>query len=121
MAATVQIGGNGTLFIGEDKLLRIEVVNEAGVPVDASGWTIVFDVRKSDTATVPLLLKTATVTGTFNPVRASNTQRAEVLLTSTEMDAFKQKTYRHSWKRTNAGNETIIARGNFKPEKATAA
>ena len=50
------IGGNGTLFVGEDKVLKIEVLDVVGVPVNMSGWQILFDVRKSDKSPDPALL-----------------------------------------------------------------
>lgn len=123
MATTVTIGGNGTLFVGEDKTIKLELLDAADIPVDMSGWTLLFDVRLKDTSPDPAILsKTPTITGTYNVVRASNTQRAVVALTDTEMNLFKQKTppYRHSWKRMDDGSETVLSRGNFAPEKATA-
>jgi uncharacterized alpha/beta hydrolase family protein len=121
MAATVTIGGDGSLFVGEDKTFRLELLDVAGTPVDMSGWTILFDVRKKDTSPDPAIFsKTASVTGAYNSVRASNTQRAVVALTDTEMNTVVAKTYRYSWKRTTDGSETVLLRGDFKPEKATA-
>ena len=121
MATTVAIGGNGALFVGEDKLLRMELIDALSVPVDMAGWVILFDVRAKDTSPDPALLsKTATLSGVYNAVRATNTQRAEVVLTDTEMNLFKAKTYRYSWKRMTDGSETVLVRGNFAPEKATA-
>lgn len=121
MATTVTIGGSGTLFVGEDKTFRIEVLDVSGNPVDMTGWAILFDVRKTDKAPDPAIFsKTATVSGTFNSVRAVNAQRALVTLTDTELNTVKNKTYRHSWKRMDDGSETVLARGDFAPEKATA-
>lgn len=116
MATDVAIGGNGTLFIGEDKLLRFSLLT-----TDMSGWTTVFDVRSKDKSADPAILsKSPTLTGVYSATPASNTQRAEVALSDDDMNLFKAKTYRYSWKRMDAGNETVLARGNFVPEKATA-
>lgn len=143
MATDVAIGGPGlgTLFVGEDKVLRLEVlqfpagsdpavddINLVGVPIDTAGWDVLFDVRFKDNSADPAMVsKTSSVTGTFNSVRATNTQRRIVTLTDTEMNLFKgsnlpsgAKTYRHSWKRMDDGSETVLARGDFSPEKATA-
>ena len=67
-----------------------------------------------------ILTKVPTITGVYDAVRATNTQRAVVVVTDTEMNLFKAKTYRYSWKRTDDGSETVLARGPFAPEKATA-
>lgn len=121
LASNVNIGGDGSLFIGEDKVLRLEVIDLANAPVDMVGWTLLFDVRKKDSSLPPALLsKTPVVTGTFNASRALNTQRAVVTLTDTDMNVFKAATYRYSLKRMDEGNETVLAWGNFSPQKATA-
>lgn len=128
MATEVTIGGGGTLFVGEDKTIRLEVLDANGLPVDMAGWAIIFDVRATDTAAdPPLLSKVAVPTGLYAPTRAANLQRAVVTLTDDDLNLFKgsnipvgAKTYRHSWKRTTADSETVLARGPFAPEKATA-
>lgn len=130
MATTVKIGGSGTLFVGEDKAFRFEVLQARvdGLPHDATsipenltGWGLLFDVRKKDASAEPAILsKTLNVTGVYNAVRATNTQRAEISLTDTEMNLFKAKTYRYSVKRMDDGSETVLVRGDFAPEKATA-
>jgi len=121
MAATdVTIGGNGTLFVGEDKTFRLELIDSSEIPVNMAGWSILFDVRKTDKSLIAILSKTATVTGVYNIVRATNTQRAIVTLTDTELNTVKARLYRHSWKRMDDGSETVLSRGNFAPEKATA-
>lgn len=128
MATDVTIGGDGELFADEDKTFRLELLDEDGNPVDATGKTFVFDVRAKDNSPDPALLsKTPTITGTFNADRDLNTQRVVVTVTDDEMHQFKgsnlptgAKTYRHSWKVTNAGGETVVCRGDFSPEKATA-
>jgi len=130
MATTATIGGNGMLFVGEDKTLRLELLKArtdglphdgTSVPEDMTGWVIAFDVRLKDTSVdPPLLTKTPTITGVYNASRASNTQRAVIVLTDTEMNLFKAKIYRYSWKRMDDGSETVLARGPFTPEKATA-
>lgn len=121
MATTVTIGGSGTLFVGEDKTFRLELIDADEVPVNMAGWSILFDVRKLVTSLDPAIFsKTATVTGVYNVVRALNTQRAVVSLTDTELNTVKARTYQHSWKRMDDGSETVLSRGPFTPEKATA-
>jgi hypothetical protein len=128
MATDVTIGGEGTLFVGEDKTLELHVKDSSGVPVNISGWSILFDVRTKDNAADPAIVSaTAAITGTYDAVVASNTQRARVVLTDDQLNLFKgsnlvsgAKTYRLSWKRTDPGLETVLCRGDFAPEKATA-
>lgn len=123
MAIEVTIGGNGTLFVGEDKTIRFELVSDDSsiVAVDMAGWTMLFDVRKKDASDDPAILSVApTLTGTFSATRASNTQRAVVNLSDDDMNLFKEHTYRWSWKRMDAGSETVLAWGAFTPQKATA-
>lgn len=122
MATLTTIGGNGTMFMGEDKQLRLELLDDInGNPVDMAGWVLLFDVRMSDQAPDPALIsKVPTITGVYNSVRALNTQRAIVVLTDTEMNTLQARIYRHSWKRMDDGSETVLSRGPFHPEKATA-
>jgi len=142
MATDVAIGGPGTgvIFVGEDKTLELEVlqrpadadpdadIEDVGVPIDIAAWTMVFDVREKDNSADPAILsKTPSVVGTFSSTRSANTQRARVVLTDVDLNLFKgsnlpagAKTYRHSWKRMTADLETVLARGDFAPEKATA-
>jgi hypothetical protein len=123
MASESTIGGSGTLFVGEDKTIRFALpsADDPLVGIDMTGWTMLLDIRLKDNSAEPAILsKTPTLTGVFNPVQALNTQRAVVTLTDTEMNLFKAKTYRWSWKRMDDGNETVLGYGNFTPQKATA-
>ena len=121
MAHEQQIGGDSTLFVGEDKTFRLEVLDVSDLPVNIAGWTMLFDVRKKDTSAAPAIFsKTPSITGVFNALRASNTQRAIVVLTDTELNMVLGKTYRHSWKRMDNDVETVLAWGDFVVQKATA-
>ena len=121
MATTTTIGGSGTLFVGEDKIFELELLDTDGNPVDMTGWALLFDVRKSDKAPDPAIFsKTGVIIGVFNAVRAVNTQRGRTSLTDTELNTVTNRTYRHSWKRMDDGVETVLTRGPFVVEKATA-
>lgn len=124
MAIESQIGGSGSLFVGEDKTLRFGPLASASDPtvgVDMNGWTLIFDVRKKDNSADPAILsKTLTVSGVFNISQALNQQIASVTLTDTELNLFKASTYRWSWKRMDDGSETVLGWGTFAPQKATA-
>jgi len=129
MAEETTIGGEGALFVGEDKVFRLELLEPAAasvpaasrVPVDMSTWIVLFDVRKKDDSPDPAIFsKAATITGAYNVLRATNTQRAVVTLSDTEMNTVSAKTYRHSWKRMDDGSETVLAWGDYIVQKATA-
>lgn len=121
MALAATIGGNGTLFVGEDKTFKLQLLDTAGVPVNMAGMLILFDVRRTDTSAEPAIFsKTATISGVYSTDPLVNTQRAVVVLTDTEMNTVKAGTYRHSWKRMDDGSETVLAWGPFTPQKATA-
>lgn len=123
MAENVTLGGDGSLFVGEDKTLTLELVLKSTptTAVDMTGWSMVFDVRKSDIAPDPAIVShTPTLVGVFNATRASNTQRATVTLSDDDLNLFRAKAYRWSWKRMDAGSETVLAWGSFAPQKATA-
>jgi hypothetical protein len=121
MAVNSDIGGNGTLFIGEDKVFKLELLDANNVPVDMTGMALLFDIRLKDTSSDPAIVsKTPALIGVYNVVRAVNTQRAQAVLSDTDMNLFRAKAYRHSWKRMDDGVETVLAYGFFTPQKATA-
>lgn len=130
MSLESTIGGNGALFVGEDKLIILELLaartdglphSVSSVPVDMTGWIMVFDVRVKDTSGTAIVSVTPiTIVGTYNASRASNTQRGRVALTDDQLNLFQEKNYRWSWKRTDAGSETVLGWGDFNPQKATA-
>jgi hypothetical protein len=122
MAYEVTIGGDGTLFVGEDKTFRLELVDtqDPPQPIDMTNWNMVFDVRVKDTSTDAIVSEIPVLAGVFSGNRALNQQRAYVFLSDTLMNLFRAKTYRWSWKRLDDGSETVLAWGNFAPQKATA-
>jgi hypothetical protein len=128
MASTVTIPSeSGMLFVGEDKVQPLELIDLNGIPVDMTGWTMVFDIRKKDDSPDPAILSLVpALTGVYNAVRVTNTQRAVVTFTDDNLNLFKgsnvtkPSTYRFSWKRMDPGSETVLMRGDFLPEKATA-
>lgn len=120
MAENVSIGSSANnLFLGEDKVLRLHVKDSAGVPVDISGWAVLFNVREYDKASMDVLVKSASISGVYSVDPDVNAQRAIVTLTDTETAALSARRYRHSWKRTDDGSETILAFGPFVPQRAT--
>lgn len=101
-------------------------------PVDVTGWNFTFIIRKGDKTADPALLTKTTsagiaIEGTYDANPATNTQIVVVTLADTDTAAadgssvtLAPKTYRYSLKRTDAGAETVYARGDFVLEEATA-
>jgi hypothetical protein len=122
MANTADIGGDALLFVGEDKTFSFEVLDATGIPVDlnAIGAVGVFDVRLKDNSPDPAIFsKAMSIVGAYNAARDLNTQRWQCFLSNVELNTVKAKTYRYSCK-VERVPETVIARGNFIVEKATA-
>ncbi len=129
MAYRQDLGGGGTLFVGEDVEINFEILPQGAnvtdpsvQPIDISGWGLTFVVRATESPTSPPLLTVpATVVGTYNVVRATNSQRARVTLTDSDLAAavFQPGTYKHSLKRTDDGSEKVVSYGDFEVEQAT--
>lgn len=106
----------GTWFIGADITLRFTVYADAGhtACVDASLYTLQYVLRKGNSDDDPALITkttgagTITVTGVFNSVPATNTQRVLVSITDTDTDDLRPGSYMHALKRTDDGNETVL-------------
>ena len=104
----------------------------ARVPENVSGWDLAFTVRLKDTTPDPELIEKRTdaspggitITGVYNPVRATNTQRVLVTIDDSDTDGdsvFEQrkKTYRYAVKRMSVGFEKVLVRGSLPFLKAT--
>lgn len=137
MAFEATIGGSGSLMLGEDKTLSIEVINAdlstfdpddetTWIPKDISGFTLTFIVRdQSSYAGTLLITKSASITGSYNATRSVNTQRAEVSIADTdfvsESGLIPAGTSYYSLKRTDAGSETVLVFGEFVVQETTQA
>jgi hypothetical protein len=121
MARRVKIGGDGALFIGEDKVINFTVLNRLLVPVDITGMAFQFVVRADVLASQKLIDLPATVVGTYDAAPLVNTQRARVTLSDTDLsaDVFSAQTYEYSLKRTDDGSETVVNFGPFELQRAT--
>jgi len=111
-------------FAGEDKTLSYEVFAEDGVAMEnvaafAMEWTL----RKSLTSKQPYRAQGSvvvtketggsgiTVTGAYDSVRASNTQRVIVTIADTDTENLAGGRYVCSLKRTDAGIEAVLSHG----------
>ena len=129
-------------FVGTDEDLPFEIFDRAGLTdeeleaaIDAGTATMLdvstadfeFLVRKSDTTTeAPVISKTSgspveiSVSGTYAPDHATNTQRVIVSLFDTDTAmadgsavTVRPKVYRYALKRTSPGAEAILSYGDF--------
>lgn len=116
MAFEQHIDLNDYWFCGEDKTLTLTIYQPgttlaqiaAGTAVvqNLTGWTIDWVMREEDTSTgAAVLTKTATISTPANGI-------AIVAIADTDTDALTPRKYRQAWKRTNEGNEGILAIGD---------
>jgi hypothetical protein len=117
MAVRSDITADDAWFIGEDKTLSYEVLDENSVPVDVSGYALLWVLRNppKQANRALLIVKTTdsgiTITGVYNSVRASNTQRVVVTVDDTDTDALGGGTYECALKRTDDGSESVLSYG----------
>lgn len=133
MARETNFNKDSNIFIGEDKQIQFAVYDDDNdeVPLDVSTFTMAWVLRKADVSADPAVLEKTSgagisVTGTFDADPTTNTQRVVVALDDTDTAdddgtvLIRPAKYRYSLKRTDAGNETILAFGNFVLREATA-
>jgi hypothetical protein len=125
MSADANITAADKFFIGEDKVITFHVVGEDGNPIDVSGWAMKYSARKTIQGRGPFELQGGTevisrvtgagiaVTGVFDPVLATNTQRVEVTIGSSLTDGLTAGVYVQTLKRTDTGQEGILADGTL--------
>jgi hypothetical protein len=115
MAENSPITADAEWFIGADhQMVFGPVLDGDNVPVDITGWSLSWMLKRrlNDLDALALLTKTPAITGSYNVVAASNTQRAVVTIADTDTDAFVARVdYRHELKRMDAGSEQVLAYG----------
>lgn len=114
-----------TLYVGADGLVELTVYADADKTTiqDVTGWTVVLDIRRKDTATTALLSKTGTVSGSFNSTPGSNTQKVSFTLSDDDLAAstFTGDDFegRYSIWRTDAGYEQPLRYGDCVVKRLT--
>lgn len=113
-------------FAGEDKTLSYEVFAADGVAMEnVEGFALEWSLRKTIIGSDPfraqgaaVLTKTTTlspggiaVTGVYNSVRATNTQRVTVTIADTDTEGLSGGKYVCSLKRVDAGVEAVLSHG----------
>lgn len=106
-------------------ILRVYTTSAKTVAQDASGWTVVLDIRDSDRASAARLSVTGVVSGSFNSSPALNTQ----IVTFTVPKALLLKAIfktddlpmRHSFWRTDTGSAQPLRYGDCTVTRTTQA
>lgn len=130
MASEVQIGGTATdrVFIGTDFTRKFAVLDydtdaTGATAKDVTGWAVTLDIRKFDKSSTAKLTASLTITGSFNAIASSNTQRLVWTCADTDLttDLFGTNggTYRYSVKRTTDTVETVLQYGDIVIQRAT--
>jgi|GEM_PF-5518918 len=126
MATEFNITDAHRFFLGEDKVLRLQVFEEdLTTPLDVSGWNLAFYVRKKDKDADPALITKTLgagiqVEGTFSSTPSENLQRVLIDIESDDTNGLKASSYRYSVKRVDVGSETILVFGSIVFLQATA-
>lgn len=120
MAIKGNAGGDGSILVGEDKILELSVTDDDGAAVDMTGWTVQFVMQRRLGESPSTLSLAATIVGTYNADPNLNTQRARVTLTDTDhTDALSAVAYSYSWKRVDPGLETVLRFGTMTWQQTT--
>lgn len=103
-------------FVGEDKVLRIAVKDEAGAAVNIGGWTFAWEVRLSRYhPTIVLAKATGSGITQFGPAADGV---VDVAVDKADTLALRAGTYYHGLARTNAGSWDVVAEGKAVLRKA---
>jgi hypothetical protein len=106
----------GDWYVGEDKVFPFTIYQKtsAGVltttPQDITGWSMKWEMRRSDGAADPVVLSKTTSAGIAITSGPSGT--GTITIDDTDTDSLDPRLYRHSLKRTDAGSETVLLYGN---------
>lgn len=97
-------------FIGEDKVLQFEVVDESDQIVDITGWAMEFVLRDYPEAPTVVLTKT-----TDDDIALSNPTLGICRVTIPRADTLQlnAQSYSYTLRRTDAGYSAALAFGDF--------
>jgi hypothetical protein len=125
MATQRNITRTDQVFLDTDRILRYTIFQpppDQAVPQDVAAWSFAWVLRAVGGAA--LITKTTggfgiTITGSYNADPDVNTQRVDVQLQATDSYdseaelALAPGTYIYALKRTDAGQEDVLAYGTF--------
>lgn len=126
MAVQRDITAADMFFMGEDKILEFTVFGQDNVtPLDLTGLTLEWNMRRTDNAADPAILTKGpgsglAIVGVYNVVPAVNTQRIRISFAPTDTSGLKANfPYRHSLKRKDIGAYGIFSFGSITFLQAT--
>lgn len=102
------------LFIGEDRTIRIDVVqSDDTTPQAMTGWSLTWELLNRRGGTV-LITKTPSIGN-----GSATDDRATITITDTDTEAIDPGTYFHVLRRTDAGGEAVLAFGDAVIQEAS--
>lgn len=142
MAVEFNITATNRFFLGEDKVIDAPIYGQDGVtPLDVTGLPLEWNLKKKDKDPDPGILTKGitaggvstgiTIVGVYNVNPAQNTQKVRITFASNDTDPDVTSAlatpytlkpdvaYRHSLKRKDAGNESILFFGSLTFLQAT--
>ena len=120
MSYESNIAATDHLFAGEDKTLSYEVFAAGSTTVmeNVTGfalqWTMTLGSKNVLTKTTSVVVPNPggiTITGVYNAVRATNTQRVLIAIADTDTEALAAGRYQCALKRLDGGLEAILSHG----------
>ena len=106
-------------FKGADQQFRFTIVDSAGNAQTMTGWALEWVVRRLSPATATAVLTKNTSGGTIVISSGSGTDdRATVTVTDDDTLNLPAGTYYHALRRTDAGNEQVLAFGTAELQTA---
>lgn len=104
-------------YIGEDKEFPFIIYqkdasgNLTTTPQNLTGWSLRWDMRKTDNAIDPVVL-TKSTGGSGITIDVGSGGTGTITIADTDTDALPPRVYRHALKRTDNGSETVLLYGN---------
>lgn len=118
MSKRADITASDGYFLGEDKQLVFDVVDSAGAAQTMTGWALEWVLRRTAASTTAVLTKN-TSGGTVAISNGSGTDdRATVTITDDDTVDLVAGDYEYALRRTDSGNEQILAYGTLTLQKA---
>jgi len=102
--------------IGEDKTFAFTIYQKTAAsvltstPQDITGWTLRWDMRRSDSEADPVVLSKVTPAQiVINPGTGGT---GYIVIEDIDTDLLSGRVYRHAMKRADLGSETVLFFGN---------
>ncbi len=120
MSKQQNITADDHFFAGEDKTLVFDIVDSAGAAQTMTGWALECVFRRSAAASAVAFTTPTTGLGTITIGNGTGTDdRATVTVSDDLTVNLVTGTYEYALRRTDAGNEQVLAYGTLELLKAT--